>query len=497
MRISLPWLLVFVDLALALVAIGLAVTRRRGVAGTLAWIFAILAIPIGGALAYLLLANPFIGRTTRRKRLSAAEVRRALAVHVGDGPDDGAAAAALASLSETERSILHLETRLTALLPTSGNQVDLLTEGHVAFARKEEALRGARRSIWAEYYIIQQDETGHRFLDLLAERARAGVDVRLLYDAVGSSRIDAGRVAALVEAGGKVERFLPVNPLKRRWSVHLRNHRKLLVIDGEVGFTGGLNVGDEYSGSGSVAGASSGEKKRKRRSRREGPWRDTHIALRGPAVRDLAQVFAEDWSFATGNGLVPPRRSPSANGAGAILSVVPSGPDQEMNATGFTYFAGIASARSRCYVTSPNFVPVDASVRALESAALRGVDVRVLVPRLCDLALVRAAARSYYPALVRAGVRVYEYERAILHAKTMVVDGSWGVVGSANVDIRSFLFNFEVGAVVFDRAFARQLEDRFFADLAESAEVTAAALARRGLGAKLKEGFARLLSPLL
>lgn len=474
-----PWLLFWIGAyALAAFAIARAVLDARGVAGTLAWIFAILALPGVGAVAYFLLANPSIHRTVRRRKLSTADLRQALAA-----AGECAPGATLDALAPTARSIIHLAGRVTGLPPFGGNRVDLLTENQAAFKAMEDAIAGARRSVWTEYYIIQPDETGRRFLALLADRARAGVPVRLLYDAVGSASIDREALAAVVAAGGKVAPFLPVNPLRRRWSVHLRNHRKIIVVDGEIGFTGGMNVGDEYSG--------------RRPARRARPWRDTHLALRGPAVGALAQTFAEDWSFATGERLALPAAPAPAEGASAIVALLPSGPDQEVNANRLAYFAGIASAAVRCYLTSPYFIPDEPTVRALESAALRGVDVRVLVPGKTDVGIILHAARSYYPSLLRAGVRIHEYRQSMLHAKTMVVDGAWGIVGSANLDVRSFRLNFEAGAIVCDADFARGLEERFLADLGEAVEVTPQTVGRRPPLARLKQGAARLLSPLL
>lgn len=457
--------------ALDAVAILRAITRGRGVEGTLAWIFAILAFPGFGALAYLLMANPSVRRMTRRKRLSAEGLRRRLE----------SACALPSTCPGPAVPVLTLAARATGLPPTAGNRVDLLTEDERAFEAIEASVRGAARSVWAEYFIIRNDETGHRFLDLLAERARDGVEVRLLYDAVGSLGLDAGKLAVLRAAGGQVEAFLPVNPLRRRWSVHLRNHRKLVVVDGKEAFTGGMNVGDEYSG----------------RGRRKGlrHYLDSHLAIRGPAAGDLARVFAEDWAFATGT--VPSEPPPAAPAGDSVVGVVPSGPDQQPNANALVCFAGVASARSRCYLTSPYFIPDEALLRALTAAAMSGVDVRLLLPRHPDIALVGPAARSYFRPLLGAGVRVFEYRRSMLHAKTLVVDGAWGMVGSANVDIRSFRLNFEAGALVADPAFAAALEARFLKDLESSQEVTAAALSRKGKGRRLWEATARLLSPLL
>lgn len=450
-----------------------AAIRVRGVERSLAWIFAILAFPLLGALAFLLLANPSIRRTTRRKRRSTARLRSSMALRK---------AARLASRPTPQGQLLRLAEQVTGLPPSSGNRVELLAGNERAFERLEAALRSARRSIWAEYYIVLNDETGRRFLDLLAERARAGAEVRLLYDAVGSLSINARLLEAIRASGGKTAAFLPLNPLKRRWSVHLRNHRKIVVVDGEVGFTGGMNVGDGYSGRALL-----------RPVRR---YRDNHLEVRGPAVGDLAQTFAEDWSFATGGHLHPMPHPSPVRGGRSLVAVVPSGPDQELNASAEVHFGAIGAARKRLYLTSPYFIPDDPTLRALVNASLRGVDVRILLPGRSDLVLLGPAIRSYFPALLGGGVRIFEY-RFPLHAKTMVVDGSWGIVGSANVDIRSFRLNFELGALVVDPAFARTLERRFLADLEGAVEVTPRQIARRGFLDRLAYGAARLLSPLL
>ena len=464
-------LIAFVTLTLLnLWALARAVTRGHGVEGTLAWVFAILALPGIGAFAYFGLANPTV-RPGWKKRRREALLR--VASHLRGGPRRLA----------PEGSVLRLATGISGLLPSTGNRVELLAEDDSAFARLEAAVREARRSVWVEYYLIRNDATGKAFLDLLAARAQDGLDVRLLYDAIGSMRLDRERLAAIRAAGGHAEPFLPLNPFRRRWAVHLRNHRKLVVLDGERGFSGGMNVGDEYSG----------------RARRRGlaHFRDSHLAVAGPAVGDMALIFAEDWNLATGERIAP-RVSPIPRADGnAEVAVIPSGPDQAYNATGMAYFAGIASAGRRCFVTTPYFVPDGATLRALEAAALRGVDVRLLLPARADVLVVGPAARSFYPALLRAGLRIYEYQPSMLHAKTMVVDGLLSLVGSGNLDFRSFRLNFELGALVESAEFARVLEARFEEDLGESREVKEADLASRSLTTRLGQGAARLLAPLL
>jgi cardiolipin synthase A/B len=471
---------------LDLAAITLALVRRRGFSSTLAWIFAIIALPAVGAIFYFLLANPRVLRTSRIKRAARRRVRTSISGRFFaelDDPD-------IAALPAPSRSLLTLSKRLSGLAPTRGNALTLLTDNRQTFAQIERVMLEAKQSIWAEYYIIEDDSTGRRFLELLAERARAGVSVKLLYDAVGSAGLDSGLLDAIERAGGRTAAFLPVNPLQRRWAVHLRNHRKIIVVDGDRAFTGGMNIGDVYSGS-------SGKRRQMAGRRKVRAWRDTHLLIEGPGVQDLATVFAEDWCFTT-DEVLPLREARVLRGEpGACVAMLPSGPDQEANATSLAYFIGITMAEERCYLTSPYFVPDEPTLRALTSAALRGVDVRLLVPSKNDVALMVYAIRSFYPRLLEAGVRIYEYQPSVLHAKTMVIDGRVCIVGSANLDVRSFRLNFEVGAIVVDDVFSGVLEQQFRLDLAKSREVLESDVQGRGFAQVLLEGAAQLLSPLL
>ena len=291
--------------------------------------------------------------------------------------------------------------------------------------------------------------------------------------------------------------FLPLNPFRKRWAVHLRNHRKLILVDDRIVFTGGMNIGDEYSGNA-------------RRSSAELPFRDTHLAIRGPAARAFARVFAEDWSFATDEPLQlrfadsraegrsdgRPDEPPNERTGAAVVAALPSGPDQEHNSTWFVYHAAIGLARQRVFLTSPYFIPDPGLERALVCAALRGVDVRVLLPGRCDVPLAGAAARSYYPALLRGGVRVFHYEPSMLHAKTLVVDDAC-VVGTANADIRSFRLNFEIGALVAESRFVAALRFQFESDLDVSREISLDDVQARSFPRRLADSAARLLSPVL
>lgn len=477
------WIAFIVLAIVNLLTIVLAVYRAAGVERTLAWIFAILALPVVGVLLYFLIAHPQIRRTRKRRRRSTADWRKSREPLAAEQP-----AGVPMSANSIDDSLLRLAEKLSDAAPTSGNHVELLAEDETAFRQIEEAVAGAKHYVWAEYYIIGNDETGRRFLDLLAEKAAAGVEVRLIYDYYGSLGLDAKRLKAIADAGGKTEPFLPFFSLKRRWAVNFRNHRKLVVVDGRIGFTGGANMADEYSG----------------RARRRGArhFVDSHIALRGPAVEDLAQVFAEDWSFAADELLdVPAAKENGAldGGAATNVAVIPSGPDQQYNAIRHTFFSLVATAEKSILLTTPYFIPDEAMLRGLQTAALRGLDVRVLVPApdKNDVRMAAAAARSYYGELLDAGARIYEYQPSMLHAKLVVADGRRAIIGSANMDFRSFRINFEISALVCDEAFAAAVERRFYDNLEQSREITREELDQHSWWLRFKDRSARLLSPLM
>lgn len=464
---SSAWLVWAVITLLDLVAITALLYRSQGVERTLAWLFAVIAFPGFGAVTYLLIADPTIKRTTIRHRQRTA-------LH----PD----LAKLMPGDSAESHVLTCSARATGYEPSTGNNIEVLAGDDTAFACVEATLHDARDHIWAEYYLIRRDETGHRFLDILAEKARQGVKVRLLYDALGSFRMSKPRLKAIIDAGGHCQEFLPINPLRKRWAIHLRNHRKIVVVDGRKAFTGGMNVGDEYSG----------------RARRRGTvhFSDTHLYVEGPCVEDLAEVFAEDWNFATGERLNVPAFAGQAAGTSRV-AIIPSGPDQVRNASQLAYFTGISTARRMVWLNTPYFIPDEAILCALISAALKGVDVRVMVPSRCDVLLVGSAGRSYYRQLLEAGVRIFEFTPAMLHAKTMIVDERLALVGSANFDIRSFRLNFEVGTLVDDQQVAEFLQQRFLVQQNDSIEITLEEAKDWPFPTRMRHGVARLFSPLL
>ena len=303
--------------------------------------------------------------------------------------------------------------------------------------------------------MIRNDATGEWFKERLIAAAKRGVEVRLLCDAYGCFAVHASYYRALKKAGVRVWTFLPMRSLLLQ-PVNLRNHRKIVVVDGTVGFTGGLNIGDEYRG----------------QMKGVGEWRDIHVRIEGGAVRDLQRVFFQDWVFATGEkmtvGAYFPRAMPDTGRGGATIAIVPSGPDTRNEAIQRIFFGAIAGAEKRVWMTTPYFVPDQAIVVAMELAAMRGVDVKLVLPSHSNHAVTFHAGRSFYEPLLEAGVELYEYLPGMVHAKTMVVDGAVSLVGSANMDLRSFRLNFEIHALLHDADLARQLAEAFERDVAGS-----------------------------
>jgi cardiolipin synthase len=350
-----------------------------------------------------------------------------------------------------------------------------------AYVALEQSIESAQDHIHMLYYIFQEDKTGTRFRDLLIQKVKQGVTVRVLTDGVGSWGVDSF-MNPLVHAGGSFAEFLPVGTLGFHWHPNLRNHRKIAIIDGKIAFTGGVNIGDEYTG----------------RKRKVGPWRDTNLQIRGPAVHHLQEVFAEDWFFATGEELLDERWFPDQQPIGDVMvQIIASGPDTETQPLQRIFFAAVTTAQERVYLTTPYFVPDQAMLVALETAALRGVDVKLLLPSRLDMQLVLHAGRSYYDQLLASGVKIYEYGSGILHAKSMVIDDRWATVGSANMDIRSFRLNFEINAAIFGQDFAHQLAQLFERDLARANQVTLEDLKHKRLAVRMAESLARILSPVL
>jgi cardiolipin synthase len=366
--------------------------------------------------------------------------------------------------------------------PTGGNAVELLLEGRAAFERMFEAIDAATHHVHMEMYIFRDDRLGRALLERLERKARAGVEVRLLLDYLGSWnrwRI----VRRLRKAGGRGALFLPVFPFGKRFLPNLRNHRKILVCDGRVAFFGGLNVGAEYL-----------------RSRRDGAdWSDAHLGVRGPAVPDVQAVFAEDWDFATGERLEGAEYYPPVERAGdESVQVVSGGPDRKINPVRHVLLSAIGQARRRLWIASPYLVPDPGLRDALRVAALSGVEVHLMTQGYApDNWLAHHAGRYYYPDYFDAGIRIHEYMAGTMHAKLALFDDDAAIVGSANLDNRSLYLNFEMLGIFTSPRTVRAVAERYLAMRGACREVTAASFATRPLRGRVAEGLCRLLGPLL
>jgi cardiolipin synthase A/B len=473
------WLGAFLA-AVALALIPLVVIRRKEPSSTIAWILTLLFLPALGPVLFLLFGRDRVRWPAKRKRQADALVRGMVAARTGEAALD--LSLAPADLSDFEKRIFQVGALLTGGGASSGNHVDVLPDGRTVYDALASAIDQARHHVHAEFYLIRNDATGAWFRDKLAEAAKRGVEVRLLCDAYGCLGLGARWRRPLRRAGAKVGVFLPMRSLLLQ-PVNLRNHRKIVVVDGRLAFSGGMNIGDEYRGE----------------MRGVGHWRDTHFKIEGPAASGLQRVFLQDWFFATGEVLDPKPYFPDMAGAPgkATVAIVPSGPDTRTEAIHRLFFAAISGASERVWITTPYFVPDPPMVVALQVAAMRGVDVKLILPSRSNHRVTFHAGRSYYEQLLEAGVHIHEYAPGMIHSKTMVVDGRIVLVGSANMDMRSFRLNFEVHALLHDERTARELEARFSADLAEAIPVTLGPWSERPWRWRVAEGAGRLVSPLL
>lgn len=365
---------------------------------------------------------------------------------------------------------------------TCGNRTEVYSSGESAFGAMLEQMEQARDHIHLEFYIFRSDMIGSAFGEVMIRKAREGVKVRMLCDGLGSFKLAHAFVKRLKEAGVEVYFFLPPRVAVWNRRVNYRNHRKIVVVDGRVGFVGGLNVGDDYLGL----------------YEKMGYWRDTHLQLEGDSVNDLQLAFLEDWLLASGQDLGDPALFPAREGPGREqVQILTSGPNLPRNAIQEMIFNSIAVAKRRIWIASPYFIPDPSVYSALKTAALSGVEVIVMMPYHSDSRLVKLASLSYVEELLQAGIQFVQYTKGFLHAKVMLIDGLLASVGTANMDMRSFFYNFELTALLFDPEAIARLERDFRQDLADSIPIRPEEFAGRSRRQKGLELLARLLAPLL
>jgi cardiolipin synthase len=448
---------------------------------TLAWLWAILLLPIAGPGLYLLIGTERVKRRRlnlrrnfrgKKKWAHARSEAAATAAHAADEK----------TLDPDDRFILAKLSAITQLPVATISTIQILCKAPAFYEALRRDIEQAKTEVHLQTYIWRDDEVGREFLDLLLAAVKRGVKVRVLIDEIGSLRLRRDYFEPLIQAGGEFSWCNMVAPGKRRFAFNLRNHRKLQVIDGGIAYVGGMNFGREYLGLDST----------------DGDWNDVQIRVGGGVVPIFQQLFAEDWFFAGAKDdlahATPPK---DANDGKIFAQVLRGGPDEEDHPMLRINLALIAGARKRLWISTGYFVPGETIQTALQVAAASGIDVRLLVSEKSEHPLLVKAGRSYYDALLRQGIRIFEYDKGIDHAKYMVIDDHWAVIGSSNLDERSMRLNFELSLLMLHKKTNRDLAILFEQILAQSREVDRKKFAQRPLSEKLFESAMRPFSPVL
>jgi cardiolipin synthase A/B len=465
------------------------VSENRRPQSAFAWFFLFLSLPVGGLVIYILFGRMRGGVGRTRKLVRQDEGRQRSDTRSAAREEHDRAMERFASRPPLVRQMANLAYAACGALVTTSNHVEVLQDASAKYPRLLADLEAARETIHLQYYIWRPDSLGMRLMSLLEAKVAEGVKVRVLYDPVGSFGIKTAIYIRRMRARG-IEMW-PSSPLWRVHTISYRNHRKIAVIDGRIGYTGGLNIGLEHL-----------DPVRVYHRPDYGTWRDTHLRITGMAVRSLQRVFTVDWANATGERLFGPEHFPPL-APGEVedrqpVQLVLSGPDSEWRAVRQQYFGMITGARERVRVQSPYFIMEASLAEALKTAALSGIDVSVMVAAGGpDQRLVYWAARTYLAEIATAGVEVLLYEGGFLHAKTVVADGWVASVGSGNWDVRSFSINYELNALVYDTAVAAEVEAGFERDRAKCRVFDPDEYRAGPRWARFRDSLARLVSPLL
>lgn len=458
--------------------------ERRNVSSTWAWIMILFFVPILGFILYLILGQKFKKRKlnklvginpnlienmilTQQKQVSSGQLTYIL-------PEAN---------KYSDMILMNLNTNYS--LFTTHNDVQLFTDGNEKFRNLIEDIKAAKHHIHLEYYIVRNDALGRKLIQALTEKAKQGVEVRFVYDHIGSSNLTRRFFRDFIHAGGQVEAFFPSRIPYLNFKINYRNHRKLVVIDGCIGYLGGFNIGDEYLGL----------------NKHFGHWRDTHLRVHGEAVQQMQAQFMIDWNMISSRKLAFSQLYFPLNhfheGEEIGIQVVASGPDSDYQEIKNSYIKMIYASKHNVYLQTPYFVPDSSLLNALRTAALSGKDVKIMLPMKPDHFFVYWATQSYIEDLLQCGVQVLLYKDGFLHAKTLVVDGEVASVGTANLDIRSFKLNFEMNAFIYNQKIATKLEQIFNQDLEHCKVLTYEEYMQRPKFNRFKESISRLLSPIL
>lgn len=367
---------------------------------------------------------------------------------------------------------------------TTNNELEIYKDGHEKFANLIEDMKAAKDHIHLEYFIVKDSQIAREIQAVLIEKARQGLEVRLLYDDFACWRLKINRsfLRELKEAGVKCAAFLPTKFPIFGGQLNYRNHRKIAVVDGKISYTGGLNIGDEYMG----------------KFKKFGYWRDTHIRIRGIATHMLQLIFIVDWYLTTNELLSDDKYMPKMKIIGdTAIQVVGTGPDSKWEDIHYAFFSAISQAKKRVYIETPYFIPDESLLKAIKTAALSGVDVRIIFPQKIDHYIVNIASYSYFEEIMKAGGKVYLYQNGFIHSKVFLVDDELASIGSSNMDLRSFMLNFEVNAFIYDKEYVNMVADQFYRDQKDSIQLLEENYRTRNVWVRLAESISRLFSPLL
>jgi len=450
---------------------------------TLAWLLAIFTIPVGGMLFYFIL-----GRNRRKNKFYKLQKNEEISQYfkkvdeyyqtIGKNKEKS-----LLIPIKDHIKLVKLLTKSSKFLPCIGNELQPLKNGAITFEAIFKALESAKNFIHIQYYIFEEGELAEQFLSILNQKVKEGVVVRFLYDHLGSRLLSRKYINQLKEAGIEVSSFLPMRFGRLISSINYRNHRKIVIVDGLIAFTGGINVSDKYI---------KGDPKL-------GVWHDMHLQLKGPIVNNLQAVFAIDWSFASGkDDVLSAQYFLDRQSVGtSVAQTISSGPDSDFSSIRHLYFSMINRAKEYIYIANPYIVPGEALLEAIQVAALSGIDVRLLLSANSDSFLIKWTVRSYFEDYLKAGVKIYLNPDGFLHSKIIISDDELTTIGTANLDIRSFEQNYEVNVLIYEKEFTQELKKDFLRDCEKSNLINYQEYLKRSQTDRLKEGIAKIFSPIL
>lgn len=474
----LSWLYYALFMAYSITVIGIIIivlSENRSPVKSLAWVTVLLLLPAFGIILYLVFGRSIkntrmISRRNRRRLRKQDTNRKKIRISHLD-------------LSQESKQLIRLTNTLAGSMFYTDNDCSVFTSGGEKFESLFRDISNAKRYVNLQYYIIEDDATGIKLKDLLERKSREGVLVRLIYDNVGSYKVKKSFFRDLQEAGVQVFPFFKVvfPPFGTR--INWRNHRKICIIDGEIGYIGGMNIAERYITGGKFDS-----------------WRDTHLRITGPAVLSLQYSFAVDWNF-MGQPLIddeePSTSYPHISQPTQVMQLLTSGPTSHWTTVAILFNRAIASAKKRVFIQTPYFLPTEGLLKALQAASLSGVDVRIMIPTVSDSKMLTSASSSYVTECLKSGMKIYTYDAGMLHAKTMLVDDEFVSIGSTNFDFRSFEHNFEANIQIYSKAFNAQMEEIFFKDMQSCTRIISTEWNKRPISKKVISSITRLLSPIL